>query len=187
MQLLEKFSHTLDKTPQQMTKAMTLFLLVLKALIGKSSCCINSEPLKFEKTGCRSQFFFSPSSFSYKVRLFISAFSCFLWQPWFPVNFPLRNTFSVSHRFWTTVCSLSLVFRYFNFLISSVINQMINSILFNLHMFMFSAGFFFCRFFLIVVFQSHKVMVKEDTSCAFSFLKFMETCFLSYNVIYFGE
>lgn len=44
-----------------MTKAMTLFLLVLKALIGKSSCCINSEPLKFEKTGCRSQFFFSPN------------------------------------------------------------------------------------------------------------------------------
>lgn len=62
VQLLEKFSHTLDKTPQQMTKAMTLFLLVLKALMGRSSCRINSEPLKFEKTGCRSQFFPHPSN-----------------------------------------------------------------------------------------------------------------------------
>lgn len=45
-----------------MTKAMTLFLLVLKALMGRSSCRINSEPLKFEKTGCRSQFFPHPSN-----------------------------------------------------------------------------------------------------------------------------
>ena len=60
------------------------------------------------------------------------------------MNFPLRTAFAVSHKFWTVVCSFSLVSR--NFLISSLISllthSLFNSMLFNLYDFE-CLGFFY--------------------------------------------
>ena len=53
------------------------------------------------------------------------------------MNFPLRTPFTVSHKFWTVVCSFSFVSR--NYLISSLISllthSLFNTMLFNLYEF----------------------------------------------------
>jgi len=52
------------------------------------------------------------------------------------MNFPLRTAFTVSHRFWVVVFSLSFVSTQIliSFLISSVICWLFSSVLFSLHM-----------------------------------------------------
>ena len=63
------------------------------------------------------------NSFSWQVRLFIWDFSCFLRYTYITINFPLRSSFVLSHRFWKVVFFFSLVSKYF--LISSSISSLI--------------------------------------------------------------
>ena len=49
------------------------------------------------------------SCFRCRVRLFIWVFSCFLRYACIAMNFGLRSTFIVSHRFWVVVFSFSFV------------------------------------------------------------------------------
>ena len=76
------------------------------------------------------------SCFRCRVRLFIWLFSCFLRYACIAMNFPLRTTFTVSHRFWVVVFSFSFVSMQIliSFLISSVIHWLFSSLLFSLHM-----------------------------------------------------
>ena len=88
-------------------------------------------------------------SFSYfrcTIRLFILAFSSFLWWDCIAINFPLRTAFTMSHWIWIVICSFPFVSKYL--LISSLISSMIHflfcSILFSLKEFAF-----FCCIFLV--------------------------------------
>ena len=126
--------------------------------------------------------------FRCKVRLFIWGFSCFFscflrWD-WIAINFPLRNAFAGSHRFWVIVFSLSFVSMYFfiSSLISSVISWLFSSALFSLHAFVFFAGFF-----PVIDFQSLRFVVRKDAWYDFNFLKFSEAWFVTQDVIYSGE
>ena len=75
-----------------------------------------------------------------------SPFSCFLRKAYITMNFPLRMTFAVSHRFCMVVFSLSFVSRYFliSSLISSLTHWFFNRMLFSLHVSIFFSHFFFC-------------------------------------------
>ena len=79
--------------------------------------------------------FFS-CSFRCRVRLFIWLFSCFLRYACIAINLPLSTAFTVAHRFWVVVFSLSFVSMHIliSFLISSVICWLFSSVLFSLHM-----------------------------------------------------
>ena len=73
--------------------------------------------------------------FRCRVRLSIRCISCFLRYDSIAINFPLRNAFAESHRFYVVVFSLSFVYRtlLIPFLISSVTSLLFSNVLFNLH------------------------------------------------------
>ena len=79
-------------------------------------------------------FFFS-SSFRYKVRLF--EFFCFLRYTYITANFPLRTIFAAD-RF---LSQSAFFFFLISSLISSVIHWLFSSMLFGLHIFVFSSVF----------------------------------------------
>ena len=83
------------------------------------------------------------SCFSCRVRLFIWLFSCFLRYACIAINFPLRTTFTVSHRFWVVVFSFSFfsMHNLISFLIYSVICWLPSSVLFSLHILEFLIAF----------------------------------------------
>ena len=124
------------------------------------------------------------SCFRCKVRLSIWCFSCFLRLDHIAINFPLRTAFATSNRFSVVMFSLSFVsWNFFiSLLISSVTCWLFRNVLFNLHVLVFLTVVF-----LVIDIQSHSIVVGEDASYDFSFLKFTEVWSVIQNVVYPGE
>ena len=97
------------------------------------------------------------SCFRYKIRFFISDFSCFLRLDCIAINFPLRTAFADSHRFWIIMLLFSFVSMYL-FISSDFFSDPLvsSSTFFSLHVFVF------CGFFPLYLISNLRVVVGKN-------------------------